>query len=254
MRLNSGGPGADLRERMTTPFRPRRIPRVVRRVSGGLAAVTLLGVAGCLGPAPAPAPPVTTTSSTVAPTVPAGMGPVPVTGTPRVTAAQLVAWFDAKTSHGTGYVATVPVATLAQTYLDEGAAEGLAGDVAFVQGVLETGWFRFSGSVPASYNNFAGIGATDVNPAPAQFATAQVGVRAQIQHLRAYADATATTCTAPPLHNPCVDPRFALVMPKGKAAKWNEFGNGNWATDPAYAAKILTLYAQLLTYNHVPLP
>ena len=227
---------------------------MARRASGALAALALLGAAGCLGPPPAPAPPITTTPTTVALTVPAGMGPVAVMGAPRVSAAQIVAWFDSKTSHGTGYAATVPIATLAQAYLDEGAAENVAGDVAFVQGVLETGWFRFNGSVPASYNNFAGIGATDTNPSPAQFATAQVGVRAQTQHLRAYADATATTCAVPPLHNSCVDPRFALVSPKGKAPKWNQFGNGNWATDPAYAAKILNLYAQLLTYNHVSLP
>ena len=86
-----------------------------------------------------------------------------------------------------------------------------------MQAIVETGWFRFGGSVPAWKNNFAGIGATDTNPAPAAFPDARTGVRAQIQHLRAYADPGATTCSVPPLHRPCVDPRFALVVPKGKA-------------------------------------
>lgn len=127
--------------------------------------------------------------------------------------------------------------------------EGVTGDVAFVQSVVETGWFRFNGSVPASYNNFAGIGATDTNPSPAIFPDARTGVRAQIQHLRAYADPLALTCTMPPLNNPCVDPRFALVVPKGKAPTWNQMGNGNWATAATYANSILTLYTEALAFN-----
>jgi len=92
----------------------------------------------------------------------------------------------------------------------------VTGDVAFVQGIVETAWYRFSGSVPAWTNNFAGSGATDTNPNPATFPDARTGVRAQIQHLRAYADPSAFACAAPPLHNPCVDPRFDLVVPKGR--------------------------------------
>ena len=53
----------------------------------------------------------------------------------------------------------------------------------------------------------------------------------------------------PPLHNPCVDPRFALVVPKGRAATWNQMGNGNWATASTYAASILQLYTEALTFN-----
>jgi flagellum-specific peptidoglycan hydrolase FlgJ len=36
------------------------------------------------------------------------------------------------------------------------------------------------------------------------------------------------------------------VAPKGKAPTWNQFGNGIWATDPGYAAKILNLYSDML--------
>ena len=46
--------------------------------------------------------------------------------------------------------------------------------------------------------------------------------------------------------NSCVDPRFDLVSPKGKAPTWNQFGNGVWATDPGYASKVLDLYTNLL--------
>jgi len=72
-------------------------------------------------------------------------------------------------------------------------------------------------------------------------------VRAQIQHLIAYADPNAR-CTVPPLHNACVDPRFDLVSPKGKATSWNQMGNGNWATDPNYASKVIAIYNRIRVY------
>jgi hypothetical protein len=204
-----------------------------------LLALGLITAAGC-GIAGPPPPPVT-------------FDTLSVMGTAHVTATQMVKWLDARSGHFAGWKAGEFPITVAQRYLDEGAAEGVAGDVAFVQAVLETGWFRFDkSSVPPSYNNFAGIGATDVNPVPARFDTVQNGIRAQIQHLRAYADPTATTCSWPPLHRVCVDPRFDLVSPKGKAPYWKQFGNGVWATDPNYAAKIWKLYYDLLGFNHVP--
>ena len=52
----------------------------------------------------------------------------------------------------------------------------------------------------------------------------------------------------PPLHNPCVDPRFNLVSPKGKAPTWNQMGNGNWATSTTYAGTILKLYSEALAW------
>jgi hypothetical protein len=176
----------------------------------------------------------------VAPTPTPTGGTVTVMGTNDVPAAKIAAWYRANTS--VTYRASVPVDTLATLFVDEGATEGVRGDIAFVQAVLETGWFGFSGSVPSTYNNFAGIGATGGGGVAAQFANATLGVRAQIQHLRAYADKTATQCAVPPLHAACVDPRFHLVSPKGKAPSWNVMGNGNWATDPGYATKVLKLY------------
>ena len=208
-----------------------------------LAAVGLLG-AGCGSRTPtSPGP------GTTVPPVPTS---VAIMGTARLTPAQIVAWFNGRQPRPSGsYAATAPVESMALFFVEEGAAEGVAGDVAFMQSVVETGWFRFGGSVPASSNNFAGIGATDTNPSPAIFADARTGVRAQIQHLRAYADPTATTCTVPPLRNPCVDPRFHLVTPKGKAPTWNQMGSGNWASATTYANSILTLYAEALTFNGV---
>jgi hypothetical protein len=189
------------------------------------------------------------TSPTTPAPLPAAVG---IMGASRLSADHIVAWFNGRQPRPAGaYGATVPVDTMARLFVEEGAAEGVTGDVAFMQSVVETGWFRFNGTILAASNNFAGIGATDTNPTPAVFPDARTGVRAQIQHLRAYADPAALTCTVPPLHNPCVDPRFALVAPKGKAPAWNVMGNGNWATAPTYAGSILQLYSEALTFNGV---
>ena len=173
-------------------------------------------------------------------------------GSARLSTPQIVAWFSSRQPAPTGsYGASVPVETLVVYFLEEGSVEGVTGDVAFMQSIVETGWFRFTGTVSASANNFAGLGATDANPGPATFPDARTGVRAQIQHLRAYADSSALTCSMPPLHNPCVDPRFTLVSPKGKAPTWNQMGNGNWATASTYAGSILALYEEAQAFNGV---
>lgn len=212
------------------------MPRVRRRLVLSCALAALVAVGAACAPAP-----------------PASGGTVSIMGASALTPMQLWAWFTSRSPQPAGpYAATVDAATLAHYYVTEGAAEGVAGDVAFVQGIVETGWYRFTGSVPAWKNNFAGIGATDTNPAPAAFPDARTGVRAQIQHLRAYGDASAGTCTVPPLHNPCVDPRFALVAPKGKAPTWNVMGNGNWASSTTYASSILRLYNEARAFNGLP--
>lgn len=171
----------------------------------------------------------------------------PVMGPSRVSAAELTAWFDSKRI--TGARPTVPVAELAQFFIEEGAREGVTGDVAFVQSMLETGWLRFPdhGQVRPEDNNFAGLGATDGGEGRnvAKFDHARLGVRAQIQHLRAYADPT-TTCSN--FATERQTPRCHLVVPKGRAPLWSQFGGGNWATDPNYASKLQTLYSDLLAH------
>ncbi len=165
----------------------------------------------------------------------------PVMGTSQVTPGQMAGWFHTKRSGGS---ATTPVEWLAYFFVTEGEAEGVAGDLAFVQAMVETGWLRFSARMPRDSNNFSGIGAVDGGSGAAWFPTAQIGVRAQIQHLKAYADPAADPST---LANPLADPRFHLVR-RGSATTWEQFGNGIWATDPGYASKIKRLHADLLAY------
>jgi hypothetical protein len=172
----------------------------------------------------------------------------PVMQRERLTAEQMASWFEARRPATLPYRASVPPLELARLYLEEGRAEGIAGDIAFVQSVLETAYFNFpsSGQVRPEHNNFAGIGACDGGTCTvASFPSARIGVRAQIQHLRAYAD---PTVTASNLAYPLESPRFHLVTPKGMAPAWEEFGGGRWATDPAYADKILGLYVAMLRH------
>lgn len=123
-------------------------------------------------------------------------------------------------------------------YLSEGEAEGVRGDIAFAQSCLETGNFGFSGSaVTLEQNNFCGMGVTANGLKGNSFDTAQSGIRAQIQHLKAYADTAE-------LVNELVDPRFKFVV-RGSApyVEWlgiqeNPQGKG-WAAGAGYGAKIL---------------
>ncbi|MDO4271351.1 MAG: glucosaminidase domain-containing protein [Eubacteriales bacterium] len=132
-------------------------------------------------------------------------------------------------------------------YLSEGEAEGIRGDIAFAQSCLETGNFNFAGSaVTLDQNNFCGLGVTDNGMKGASFDTPQLGIRAQIQHLKAYANRQ-------PLVNACVDPRFSLVT-RGCAPYVQHLGmqenpNGyGWAADADYGVKILNILEHILTY------
>ncbi len=100
----------------------------------------------------------------------------------------------------------LPALQFAQLFLDEGAAEGVRGDFAFAQSIHETGFFRFRGDVGFEQFNYSGLGATGGGVKGNVFATPQIGVRAQIQHLKGYA-------THESLNNPLVDQRWLGSSP-----------------------------------------
>jgi len=119
-------------------------------------------------------------------------------------------------------------------FIEEGNIEGVRGDIAFCQSCLETGFFKFGGDVSASQNNFCGLGAVGGGAKGASFPTAREGIRAQVQHLKAYASKDA-------LKNPCIDPRFSLVT-RGVAQNWEDL-NGRWAVPGAgYGENIVALW------------
>jgi hypothetical protein len=186
-----------------------------------------------------------------APVKPGAPGSVPVMGQSDLTSDQIAGFFWANQPSGSPCL-TVSLEELAADFVWEGNVENVRGDIAFAQSIIETGWFRYGGAVQCGQNNYAGLGASGGGAQGASFPDADTGVRAQIQHLRAYADSTATSCSVPPLHTPCVDPRFDLVDPKGKAPTWNQMGNGNWAADPDYGSKVIDLYNRMRAYAGLP--
>ena len=125
-------------------------------------------------------------------------------------------------------------------YLEEANAEGVRAEVAFAQTMLETGWLKYGGIVKIEQFNFAGIGALDGNSTGncATFPDVRTGIRAQIQHLKAYGSSGALT-------NSCVDPRFHLVKRNcAPYVQWlgqkeNPQGNG-WATSERYGYNIMS--------------
>lgn len=152
------------------------------------------------------------------------------------TAAELAAFFSSKNPD----YAAADILALATLYVEEGAAEGINSDAAFVQMCIETGWLRFGGLVTPDMNNFCGLGAMDAEHPGERFETPRLGVRAHIQHLQAYA-----TTADVQLNQPLVDPRYSWVHKARFASTVFELAN-TWAVgDAQYGEKIDRLLAEL---------
>lgn len=155
-----------------------------------------------------------------------------IMGQPRVSADKIAAYAIRKNPDAADLAEK-----LAQLYIEEGIYEGVRGDIAAAQAMLETGNLTFTGSaVTIDQNNFCGLGVTVNGAKGCTFKTMRDGVRAHIQHLKAYA------CTEP-LTNGCIDPRYGYVE-RGCApyVEWlgiqeNPQGKG-WAAGKDYGGKI----------------
>lgn len=181
-----------------------------------------------------------------------------IMGSSSLTAQQMAAY---ALSRNASPKIPIPMADLARIYLEEGAAEGVRGDVAFAQSLYETAYFAFGGRALPQWNNYCGLGVTGVayDPATAtetvfttgvtvirsasgesvgvKFSEPRLGVRAQIQHLKAYASTL-------PLTQGLVDPRFQYVT-RGVAPTWEDL-NGRWAVPgTTYGQQILSIYAAM---------
>ena len=176
----------------------------------------------------------------------------PIMGESSTSVSQMVAYYK-QSNHtypnldlGKGGAGTLE--EFCKIFLEEANAEGVRAEVAFAQSMKETGWLQFKNSiVKVDQFNFAGLGALDGNATGncASFKTVREGIRAQIQHLKAYASTDS-------LKNSCVDPRFHLVK-RGSApyVEWlgqKENPNGvGWATDPTYGSSLAGMVRKLIT-------
>jgi hypothetical protein len=126
---------------------------------------------------------------------------------------------------------------LPRLYREEAAIEGVNHDIAFSQMCVETSFLTFNGTTlrPAQ-NNFGGIGSATGGTEGASFPSARIGVRAQIQHLKAYA-------STEPLVQVLVDPRFRFVQ-RGIAPLLGQL-SGRWSADLQYGQKVLAVLRRL---------
>lgn len=185
-------------------------------------------------------------------------GLMQIMGTSQTTVAQMVRYYNFNASgydtfkakyNGkyNGVLAKGGASTInqfAQIFYEEATAEGVRAEVAFTQCMKETGFLKYGGDVLPNQYNFAGIGATGAVHG-ASFSNVRMGIRAQIQHLKAYGSIS-------PLTNQCVDPRFNLVK-RGSAqyVEWlgiKENPNGyGWATSKSYGHDIVSMVNVLLS-------
>ncbi len=130
---------------------------------------------------------------------------------------------------------------LACYYLEESAQEGVNSDVAFAQMCVETGFLKFGGLVTAEMNNFCGLGSIDPQQPGLSFEDERTGVRAHVQHLKAYG-------SAEPLVNELVDPRYRYVNPKGKSPAVAGLA-GTWAADLQYGEKLNRMLGRIYAFS-----
>ena len=172
-----------------------------------------------------------------------------IMGSPSVSVQQMVNYFNYVMPTYPSYYQGTEIETvekLCQVYYEEAQAEGVRVEVAFCQAMLETGFLKYGGDVDISQYNFAGLGATGNGAQGNAFGSPREGIRAQIQHLKAYASTA-------PLNQPCVDVRFGRVK-RGTAVylewlgiKENPYGGG-WATAQNYGIRIKKMIDKLKTF------
>ncbi|MCX8130413.1 MAG: N-acetylmuramoyl-L-alanine amidase [Clostridia bacterium] len=145
-------------------------------------------------------------------------------------------------------------ASIVDLYYTIGSVYGVKADLAFIQALHETGWFRFSGTVKPSQNNFAGLGATGGGNPGISFPTKEAGVEAQIQHLFAYS----TRQPIPPGRK-LYDTRFKYVD-RGIAQNWEDL-DGRWAVPGiGYGQNIIKMQKSIFEKyppkedNNTPIP
>ena len=138
---------------------------------------------------------------------------------------------------------TVSPQQLVSYYYEEGAREGIRPDVAFAQAPGEDRLLpRHGGDVIPQQNNFCGLGTTGGGVKGAFFATAQLGVRANIQHLLAYSSTREPS-------EPVIDPRYQPVARLLQHARsMRKTLNGRWAVPGyTYGQSILSMFRAMLT-------
>lgn len=177
----------------------------------------------------------------------------PIMAKPTASRASLISTMTSVyTRQGKAYPASVMrnggagnITTFVTILYDEAVAEGVSPELLFCQVMKETGWLQFGGDVKATQFNFGGIGAVGGGASGASFSSVRIGLRAQVQHLRAYAD---PQVSVDKLAYPLVDPRFTYVR-KGSAPYVEYLGiqenpsGAGWAAAKNYGYDLVSMMA-----------
>lgn len=174
-------------------------------------------------------------------------GQYPIMGISDTTVSQMVSYFNENCgeypAEALAEGGAPDIETFCQIYYEEASKEGVRAEVAFAQTMKETGWLQYGGDASIEQYNFAGLGTTGGGVPGNEFADVRTGVRAQIQHLKAYA-------TEDALLEDCVDVRYNYVK-KGSApyVEWlgqqeNPYGTG-WATGQNYGYDIVSMIQEM---------
>ena len=171
-----------------------------------------------------------------------------IAGKPQTTKTQMVKYYKAR---GVSYPSSVyskkgadDIEEFVAIVYKEAVDEGIRPEVVFGQICRETRFLQFGGQVKASQCNFAGLGVTGEDTSGESFSSVEKGVRAQVQHLKAYAN------TESLVHSK-VDPRFDFV--KRGSAKYVEWlgiqenpNNSGWASEKNYGYSLIENFIEVL--------
>mgnify|MGYP003279024198 FL=1 len=136
------------------------------------------------------------------------------------------------------------IVTFCEMIYDEAVFENVRPEILYAQIMLETGYLQYGGDVEINQFNFGGLGATGNGVKGNSFIDVRTGIKAQVQHLKAYASVEPLNATQ------VVDERFKYVTRNtAPYVEWlgikeNPTGKG-WAAAAGYGFNLMKIVNNL---------
>jgi hypothetical protein len=163
---------------------------------------------------------------------------IAIIGASKVSLVRVQGWAESKGAHPR-FIEIAPV------YWEYGQLTGICPEVLFAQAAHETRYGHFTGQVPPTFNNWAGIktanASGDKPEDHEQFATPQDGVRAHFNHIAAYVGLS-------PIGEQ--HSRYFVVkrLPWSGTIKTVEELSGKWAPSATYHQRIVLFLSEMKQY------
>jgi hypothetical protein len=126
---------------------------------------------------------------------------------------------------------SAPIDHVLAAYIIHGETEGVRGDWALAQAILETGWFT---NADTAINNYAGIGHHDDMESGYPYPDAETGVRAHVQLLKRFSAGNKVELALPE----------AAPRALAQATTWAQLA-GTWASGDEYWTSLDGVYERL---------